>query len=436
MKSGELKGFISELQKLAHTSLAVPAYFMPMRLEGQKKRKKGKLQKARDHGVAAMRGGLTGASVAGLVASLQGRHISKARKLVGAATGLGAAAGVADHAYRHHEQEKQAEVKMTFPQSPFSFTPGKAKFRAQEAGRLGTTQLPRAVDAVKESTLPLTGNKFRFKPEGVTKTSEEELDDFLKKEGIAVFSPVSPNLELKSRQHKEMELWKTWDSNGRKPKDLKPLLDSMAPLIQSHVDKWKVEIPTAAIEAKAHQAFVRAAKTYDPSRGQFNTHLGHQLKGLSRYVKTYQNVGKIPDKQIEMIHSFKKTVGELKDELGYEPGSDTIAQRLGVSQKKVQQLQKELKGTRIASELMYDPAQVAPSKITQAIDLLQYDTRLTPLELKVLQHTHGLGGAKLMSASEIAKHLKNEKGKSLSNSKVSRIRKKISDLLNETAEAL
>src|SRR5258708_3691297 len=93
----------------------------------------------------------------------------------------------------------------------------------------------------------------------------ELLDEFLGfiKEG----APTKG--QLRETQKAELDLWHHWNNNGRKPKNLKPLMDSFKPLLekQSRVWKNKVEIPTSAIDAEFKRHAVDACKTYDPNRG-------------------------------------------------------------------------------------------------------------------------------------------------------------------------
>jgi hypothetical protein len=42
---------------------------------------------------------------------------------------------------------------------------------------------------------------------------------------------------IKERRQKEVDLWHTWNTNGRTPEHLEPLLRSIEPLIVREVDK-------------------------------------------------------------------------------------------------------------------------------------------------------------------------------------------------------
>ena len=268
-----------------------------------------------------------------------------------------------------------------------------------------------------------------------------KLDLFMHKVAMAkvrqaAFKPADANLG--KRQSKEIGLWKMWNENGRQPEHLEPLLDSLAPIINKSINKFKgVEIPHAALEAEALKQAIKALRSYDPARAQLNTHLESRVK-LNRYVKQNQNMGKIPDAQRDLITPYRKAKSQLEDELGYLPGPGPLATRLSeltgaqVTAKRVKQLQLEMKGSLVASELAHDPSEIVSSKEMQALGLMQYDHRLkqNPLKLKVFQMTHGFGGYEPMKPTQISAALK------IRPSKVSKIRNKLKTYLQETVEVM
>jgi len=88
--------------------------------------------------------------------------------------------------------------------------------------------------------------------------------------------------ELRERQSKEMEMWNHWNTNGRQPEHLEPLVNSFRPLINSKVNVYTTkirDIPPEAIRAEFMNQFVQAMQTYNPDRGPgLGTHVQHQLK--------------------------------------------------------------------------------------------------------------------------------------------------------------
>lgn len=259
----------------------------------------------------------------------------------------------------------------------------------------------------------------------------ESLDEFL--ELIKEAMPPKSKDELKSTQRKEIELWHNWNNNGRQPEHLKPLHDSYKPLIQKEVNKWRgVEMPQSSIHAEFRKQFVNAVKTYDPERGtQLNTWVTHHLQKGSRFMKNYQNLGKIPEAQISKIREFKQAKEHLANTQGYEPDTQALADHLKWSPRKVSQMQKELsREDLVASAFPHDPAEIYAPKELEAIRILHYDTRLSPEERTVYEYTWGINGKPKLQPGQISKQT------GIHPSKVSRIRGKLKGYVQEAVEIL
>lgn len=267
------------------------------------------------------------------------------------------------------------------------------------------------------------------------------LDEFLDHEVVkeALAKKKQPEkkdpLQLKATRSKELELWHAWNNNGRKPTDLKPLLDSFKPVIQKEVNKWKgVEIPKSAIHAEMRKQFVNAIKSFNPQhekKTQLMSWVTTNLNKSSRFMKTYQNIGKIPEGQIAKIREFKQAKETLANIHGYEPDTKTLADHLKWPHKKVVQLQKELRQDLPASGFAGgDPAESFAPKELEAVRILQYDNRLTTEERTVYEYIFGINGRAKLQPGQIAKQT------GLHPSKISRIRGKIKGYIQEAVEVL
>jgi len=250
---------------------------------------------------------------------------------------------------------------------------------------------------------------------------------------VVGMSPRKKKSELKATQKKEHELWKQWNENGRKKQDLEPLYSSFKPVISQEVRKWtRNEIPPSAIRAEVNQHFMNAVKSYDPNRGaQLNTWVQNNFRKTQRFIKTYQNLGHIPEGQQTLITPYKQAVSELTAKFGHEPDTESIASHMGEPARKIVQLQKELRRdlpvSRFEEEGMGgDPVTNLSPKEFEAFNLIKYD--LTPEEKTVYEYTFGVGGKAQLRPGEIAKAAK------IHPSKVSRIRKKLKDKVQEAME--
>lgn len=260
----------------------------------------------------------------------------------------------------------------------------------------------------------------------------DALDEFLEliKEGM----PAKEKPDLKTTQKKELELWHAWNTGGRKPELLKPLYESYKPAFQRELRKWKgVEIPASAIQAEIRRHFVNAVKTYDPKKAQLNTHVNFHFKKVSRFIKTYQNYGKMSEGQISKIREFKQGVEHLTNLHGYTPDTRTIADHLKWPHKTVVQLHKELSRRDLPVSGFpheHDPIEMLKPRELEAVRLLQFDSRLSTEERTVYEHTFGLNGKSQLQPGQIAKatgmHL----------SKVSRIRNKLKGYVKEALDVV
>lgn len=263
------------------------------------------------------------------------------------------------------------------------------------------------------------------------------LDEFLEltKEAMASKKPGKPPVDkvvLKDTQRKEHDLWHTWNSEGRKPEHLKPLMDSLKPVLKTEANKWRgVEIPSSTINAEIRKHALNAIKSFNPEKAQLGTWVSNNLKKTGRFIKQYQNLGRISEAQIGRIRKFKQAKDTLSAQLGYEPDTRALADHLGWPHKRVQQLHKELsREDKPVSGWLSDPADVMTPKELEAIRILQYDTRLSGEERSVYEFTFGINGKPKLAPGEIAKRA------NLHPSKVSRIRNRIKGYVQEAMEVL
>ena len=261
-------------------------------------------------------------------------------------------------------------------------------------------------------------------------TNIDALDDFL--EFVKEAAPPKKD-DLKVVQRREVDLWHHWNTNGRKPEHMKPLLESYKPLLQKEANKFRtVEIPTSAIHAELRKQFVNAVKTYDPKKGtQLSTWVQTNLQKGSRFVKTYQNLGKIPEGQISKIREFKQAKEHLFNINGFEPDTRALSDHLKWPHKRVAQLQKELsREDKSASNYLHDPAESLNPRELEATRLLQFDSRLSSEERAVYEYTFGMNGKPRLQPGQIAKQT------SIHPSKVSRIRTKLKGYVQEAIDVL
>lgn len=223
-----------------------------------------------------------------------------------------------------------------------------------------------------------------------------------------------------SKAQKDLELWKRWDTNGRQPEDLEPLLKQVRPVISkaSNVYAGRVNIPRPAVEAEFEIKAIDAINTYDPNRSALHTHMTNQMKAARRFITTYQNVARITEKRINRLGDYQRAVGSLQDDLGREPSVQEIADKMKQPKKMVSLLQMENKGEVPFS--MMTGGSTIEHRVSEEEEVLS----LLPAELSreenlVYEYLTGVGGKPKLNASAVARKL------NMSPAKVSRIRSSI-----------
>jgi RNA polymerase sigma factor (sigma-70 family) len=202
-------------------------------------------------------------------------------------------------------------------------------------------------------------------------------------------------------------------------------MDSVQNLVQFRVNQFRgAAVPPAAMMGFANAQVMKAFNTYNPSKGaSLQTHINWHLKKVQTFVVENQNLGKIPDQRVNNITEFKTAKSDLKEELGHEPDSLTLAEHLGWSQKEVARMESEQRKDLIESlsPEVDSLKELYSAREREVLRYIHYD--LTPDERLVFEYSLGLYGKPQLSATDIAKQL------NISKPRVSRIRKKIDQKL-------
>lgn len=229
--------------------------------------------------------------------------------------------------------------------------------------------------------------------------------------------------ERKKLQQRELQLWQDWKAGGMKPQQVRPLIQSFQPLINSVANRWAPRIrdlPPAAIRAEFTNHFMKALETYDPDRGAaLGTHVRSHLRKAQRFVTTYQNPGRIPETRVYQIRRFQDAEQRLEEQFGRPPTALEIADEMKQSPRQVELLQKEIRRSLPTSQFQADPSTHIPSDVRQNLRLLQYE--LNNEERQVYEYIYGVGGKPALGPGEISKRL------GMSAPKVSRLKKSIAE---------
>lgn len=243
----------------------------------------------------------------------------------------------------------------------------------------------------------------------------------------------TPEKITTERKNKEVDLWHQWNNNGRKPKDLDPLLKTFNNMITGRLNQFrKAEVPTSAIEHQLKKSAVEAFKTWDPKKGgALNTWVTVKLKRGQRYVDSNKNATYSPENITQHIGAYNALKAELHEKIGFEPDAHAIHDHLlefghakdsfaRLSLKDIKRLEKEQRRNLIASTKDTDETAGIPNMSSRAEEVkLLIIPELTPDERIVHEYSFGLNGKQQLKPGDIAKKLK------MDGSKVSKLRTSI-----------
>ena len=253
---------------------------------------------------------------------------------------------------------------------------------------------------------------------------EEELE----KNGFAVPKPPQPPQfgappSIAGRAKQELQMWQQWQQGGKKPEDLRPLVQSLQPLVSNRMKIFHNrvrDIPPDAIRAEFHDQLVNALDTFDPNKGKMTTWINARLMKANRFVNTYQNPARIGEKRIRDITTFQTAEDTLRQRLGRSPTIIEISDYAKIPQNEVRLLRSELRRSHPVGQFgEKDPTSFTMSRTQEIMNLLPHD--LTHEERAVFEYVHGVAGKPQLGTGDIAKKL------GLSAPKVSRIKQAIAE---------
>jgi len=240
-----------------------------------------------------------------------------------------------------------------------------------------------------------------------------EEDEDLEKEGFA-----RKRKPLDSRAQSELNMWQQWQQGGKKPDQLRPLVQSLQPLVNNRMrifHRRVRDIPPSAIESEFRNQLIGALETFDPNKGKMSTWINYRLMKANRFINTYQNPARIGEKRIGRITDFKTAEETLRRRLKRSPTVIEISDYAKIPQNQVRMLREELRESHPAGQFgEADPTTFKMSRTQEVMNLLPHD--LTSDENAVFEYVHGVAGKPQLGTGAIAKKLK------MSAPKVSRLK--------------
>lgn len=211
----------------------------------------------------------------------------------------------------------------------------------------------------------------------------------------------------------ELDFWQKYKKEGDKDAK-KKLIKSLTPLIKSQVNKFSNSgLPIPALELEGKRLAAIAIESYDPDKAALNTHVMNNLRKLSRFSTTYQNIGHIPEPRVLLLGKYNTIFANLEDEKGREPTIEELSDAMHIPPAEVNRLQKEIRND-LQMELPSDEDEsgfhmyVAPDMEDplkrQAVEFVYFDMDNT--NKKIMEYViPGIGPSQKLINTEIKKKL-------------------------------
>lgn len=221
----------------------------------------------------------------------------------------------------------------------------------------------------------------------------------------------------------------TWKRNPT-PENTSLLLKTIQPEIDrgmfAHIGKSN----DALLRSRAKGLAIQAIKSYDPSKARLGTHVINQLQGLKRISRQQLQILSIPERVTIDQGFVEKAKAELEDELGREASADEIADKTGLSIKRINYIKNfkyptaegSLGGMAEEGDESFMPA-VDSAQSNSWLELVYSD--VDDINKKIMEWTFGLHGSRRLSNQSIARKLRMTPGA------VSQRKAKLQQMLNQ-----
>ncbi len=174
----------------------------------------------------------------------------------------------------------------------------------------------------------------------------EKMEKLLSQEGLTIDDPVRMYLKEIGKiplltQEREMYLAEQITIGNKAAKDemIEANLRLVVSIAKRHVGKGMYFLD---LIQEGNLGLIKAVEKFDYSKGyKFSTYATWWIRqAITRAIADQARTIRIPVHMVETIHKVSRTARTLLQELGREPGTDEIAERLGITPDKVREILK------------------------------------------------------------------------------------------------
>ena len=205
------------------------------------------------------------------------------------------------------------------------------------------------------------------------------------------------------------EAYDAWAAD-QTPENMSVVLDSLMPTINSEIMRY--EGPKEHLRSKAKAITISAIKSYKPDSGaKLQSWVTTNLQQLSRYGKNLRDV-KAPELAIRRAAEIARVSKEMSYDLGRDPTINELADEIGISPKKIQRIQNQVKTSINSGSFEIEnvdggsgntPGVSSTDRLAFAAEAAYMS--LDPRDRMIFDYRTGSHGKRVMSNGEIARRL-------------------------------
>lgn len=163
-----------------------------------------------------------------------------------------------------------------------------------------------------------------------------DIDEYIEKS----IDERTEGLSKKFNQQEFYKIFEEWVKGGRKDKNkLNQLIELSKPVWIGKISVFGGDPRDLQHIAYAKNLVAKALMDFDPDKSKLNTYLWYRLSNLPRFVYKVQNIIGSTERDLQIRNKIEIVKEELENELGREPSEEELAERLGVSIKKLKRIQ-------------------------------------------------------------------------------------------------